>query len=297
MKVLQINSVYDFGSTGKITADIHRLLPQYGIESVVCYGRRDKSHEANVYQICNDFYSHIEHFRANVTGVMYGGCELSTYRLKKIIEKEKPDVVHLQCLNNYFVNIYKLVEWLKKKHIPTILTLHAEFKVTLGEIVDLLQEFKAQPTTLMMPKMPDGSFAKKLYSLYLTYLPTDKFKYALKMNMDNRGSFTELVHTADCGQVSINISRPGITKGQHWHNSKWELFIVVAGHGLIQERNINTGETVEFEVSGDKIEAVHMIPGWTHNIINLSETENLVTVMTCNEIFNPNHPDTFFEPV
>ena len=170
-------------------------------------------------------------------------------------------------------------------------------KVTLGEIVDLLQEFKAQPTTLMMPKMPDGSFAKKLYSLYLTYLPTDKFKYALKMNVDNRGSFTELVHTADCGQVSINISRPGITKGQHWHNSKWELFIVVAGHGLIQERNINTGETVEFEVSGDKIEAVHMIPGWTHNIINLSETENLVTVMTCNEIFNPNHPDTFFEPV
>ena len=170
-------------------------------------------------------------------------------------------------------------------------------KVTLGEIVDLLQEFKAQPTTLMMPKMPDGSFAKKLYSLYLTYLPTDKFKYALKMNVDNRGSFTELVHTADCGQVSLNISRPGITKGQHWHNSKWELFIVVAGHGLIQERNINTGETVEFEVSGDKIEAVHMIPGWTHNIINLSETENLVTVMTCNEIFNPNHPDTFFEPV
>ena len=170
-------------------------------------------------------------------------------------------------------------------------------KVTLGEIVDLLQEFKAQPTTLMMPKMPDGSFAKKLYSLYLTYLPTDKFKYALKMNEDNRGSFTELVHTADCGQVSINISRPGITKGQHWHNSKWELFIVVAGHGLIQERNINTGETVEFEVSGDKMEAVHMIPGWTHNIINLSETENLVTVMTCNEIFDPNHPDTFFEPV
>ena len=132
MKVLQINSVYDFGSTGKITADIHRLLPQYGIESVVCYGRRDKSHEANVYQICNDFYSHIEHFRANVTGVMYGGCELSTYRLKKIIEKEKPDVVHLQCLNNYFVNIYKLVEWLKKKHIPTNLTLHAEFMYTGG---------------------------------------------------------------------------------------------------------------------------------------------------------------------
>ncbi len=170
-------------------------------------------------------------------------------------------------------------------------------KVTLGEIVDLLQQFKEQPKNLLMPKMPEGSFAKKLYSLYLTYLPTDQFKYALKMNVDDRGSFTELVHTEDCGQVSINISKPGITKGQHWHNSKWELFIVVAGHGLIQERNINTGEKVEFEVSGDKIEAVHMIPGWTHNIINLSDTENLVTVMTCNEIFNPDKPDTFGEPV
>lgn len=170
-------------------------------------------------------------------------------------------------------------------------------KVTLGKIVDLLQEFKEQPTTLLMPKMPEGSFAKKLYSLYLTYLPADKFKYALKMNVDDRGSFTELVHTEDCGQVSINISKPGITKGQHWHNSKWELFIVVAGHGLIQERNINTGEKVEFEVSGDKIEAIHMIPGWTHNIINLSDTENLVTVMTCNEIFHPNRPDTFGEQV
>lgn len=170
-------------------------------------------------------------------------------------------------------------------------------KVTIGEIADLLNEFKAQPVTLMMPKMPEGSFAKKLYSLYLTYLPTEKFKYALKMNADDRGSFTELVHTADCGQVSVNISRPGITKGQHWHNSKWELFIVVSGHGRIRERNINTGETVEFEVSGDKIEAVHMIPGWTHSIINLSKTENLVTVMTCNEIFDPKKPDTFFEPV
>lgn len=170
-------------------------------------------------------------------------------------------------------------------------------KVTLGEIVDLLQSFAAQPETLMMPKMPEGSFAKKLYSLYLTYLPVEKFKYAMKMNVDDRGSFTELVHTQDCGQVSVNISRPGITKGQHWHNSKWELFIVVAGHGLIQERNLNTGETVEFEVSGDKIEAVHMIPGWTHNIINLSDTEDLVTIMTCNEIFDPEKPDTFGEKV
>lgn len=170
-------------------------------------------------------------------------------------------------------------------------------KVTLGEIVDLLQIFKEQPVSLLMPRMPEGSFAKKLFSLYLSYLPKEKFKFALKMNVDDRGSFTELVHTLDCGQVSINISKPGITKGNHWHNSKWEQFIVVSGHALIQERNINTGEYVEFEVSGEKIEAVYMIPGWTHNIINLSETENLVTVMTCNEIFNKNRPDTFFEIV
>ena len=170
-------------------------------------------------------------------------------------------------------------------------------KVTLGEIVDLLQEFKSQPITLLMPKMPEGSFAKKLFSLYLSYLPKEKFKYAFKMNIDDRGSFTELIHTLDCGQVSINISKPGITKGNHWHNSKWEQFIVVSGHGLIQERNINTGEFIEFEVSGDKIESVYMIPGWTHNIINLSDTENLVTIMTCNEIFNPDRPDTFFEKV
>lgn len=170
-------------------------------------------------------------------------------------------------------------------------------KVTLEEIVDLLQEFKKQPVSLLMPEMPEGSFAKKLFSLYLTYLPTEKFKYQLKMNEDARGSFTELMHTVNCGQVSINISKPGITKGQHWHNSKWEQFIVVSGHGLIQERNINTGEKIEFEVSGDHIEAVYMIPGWSHNIINLSETENLVTVMTCNEVFDPKHPDTFSEPV
>ena len=170
-------------------------------------------------------------------------------------------------------------------------------KVTLGEIVDLLLSFAEQPKTLLMPKMPEGSFAKKLYSLYLTYLPPEKVKYALKMNVDGRGSFTELIHTADCGQVSVNVSRPGITKGQHWHNSKWELFIVVKGRGLIRERNINTGETLEFEVSGDKIEAVHMIPGWTHNIINLSDTEDLVTVMTCNEVFDPARPDTFREEV
>ena len=169
--------------------------------------------------------------------------------------------------------------------------------VRLGEIADLLQEFKQQPASLLMPAMPEGSFAKKLFSLYLSYLPPEKFKYALRMNRDQRGSFTELVHTRDCGQVSVNISKPGVTKGQHWHNSKWEQFIVVHGHGLIRERNINTGAMAEFEVSGDKIEAVYMIPGWTHSIINLSDTEDLVTVMTCNEVFDPDRPDTFREEV
>ena len=170
-------------------------------------------------------------------------------------------------------------------------------KVTLGRIVELLKEFADQPKTLMIPEIPFNSFEKKLYSTYLSYLPKEKVAFPLKMNVDDRGSFTELVHTLNCGQVSINISKPGITKGQHWHNTKWEFFIVVAGHGLIQERKIGSDEVIEFEVSGDNIQCVHMLPGYTHNIINLSETENLVTVMYCNEIFNPNKPDTFFEPV
>ncbi len=170
-------------------------------------------------------------------------------------------------------------------------------KATLGEIVELLGQFAAQPQTLLIPEIPSGSFAKKLYSTYLSYLPASKVAFPLKMNVDERGSFTELVHTLNCGQVSINISKPGITKGQHWHNTKWEFFIVVAGHGLIQERKLGTDDVIEFEVSGYNIQAVHMLPGYTHNIINLSETENLVTVMYCNEIFNPDKPDTYFEPV
>lgn len=171
------------------------------------------------------------------------------------------------------------------------------YHVTLGGIVELLEGFRAQPGTLVMPSIPDNSFEKKLYSTYLSYLPADKIAFPLKMNTDARGSFTELLKTADCGQFSVNISKPGITKGQHWHNSKWEFFIVVSGHGLIQERKIGTGEVLNFEVSGDEIKAVHMLPGYTHNIINLSETENLVTVMWANEQFDKNHPDTFGEPV
>lgn len=169
--------------------------------------------------------------------------------------------------------------------------------VTLGEIVDLLAAFKAQPETLLMPEIPTGSFAKKLYSTYLSYLPREKVAFPLKMNVDDRGSFTELLKTAGCGQFSVNISKPGITKGQHWHHSKWEFFIVVSGHGLIQERRIGTEEVLNFEVSGEKIEAVHMLPGYTHNIINLSDSEPLVTLMWANEPFDPNHPDTFGETV
>lgn len=172
-------------------------------------------------------------------------------------------------------------------------------KVTLGEIVELLKSFAEQPKTLMIPEIPENSFAKKLYSTYLSYLPREKVSFPLKMNVDERGSFTELVHTLSSGQVSINISKPGITKGQHWHNTKFEQFIVVKGHGLIQQRNLNDpeGKVLEWEVDGDHIQAVHMLPGYTHNIINLSDTEDLVTVMYCNEIFNPNKPDTYFDPV
>lgn len=188
--------------------------------------------------------------------------------------------------------------------VDTILTEDGKYcaapithKVTLGEIVDLLESFKSQPQTLIVPEISYNSFAKKLYSTYLSYLPKEKVAFPLKMNVDDRGSFTELLKSVNVGQVSINISKPGITKGQHWHNTKWEFFIVVAGHGLIQERKIDSDEIIEFEVSGDKIEAIHMLPGYTHNIINLSETENLVTVMWANEAFDPNRPDTYFEVV
>ena len=188
--------------------------------------------------------------------------------------------------------------------VETVLTENGRYcaapvthKVTLGEIVDLLEQFKNQPATQVIPEIPANSFAKKLWSTYLSYLPKEKVSFPLKMNVDPRGSFTELLRSKNCGQVSINISKPGITKGQHWHNTKWEFFIVVAGHGLIQERKVGTDEVIEFEVGGDKIEAVHMLPGYTHNIINLSDTEDLVTVMWANESFDPNHPDTYFDPV
>jgi len=170
-------------------------------------------------------------------------------------------------------------------------------KVTLGEIVDLLYSFRDQPKTQVIPEIPNGSFAKKLYSTYLSYLPKDKIAFPLKMNIDARGSFTELLRTEKCGQMSVNISKPGITKGQHWHNTKWEFFIVVSGHGLIQQRKIGTDEVLNFEVTGETIQAIHMLPGYTHNIINLSDTDDLITIMWANEQFEPSRPDTFFEEV
>ena len=176
-------------------------------------------------------------------------------------------------------------------------TVPVSHRATLGEIVDLLESFHSQPQTLMMPEIAEGSFAKKLYSTYLSYLPKEKVAFPLKMNVDDRGSFTELLKTADCGQFSVNISKPGITKGQHWHNTKWEFFIVVSGRALIEERRIGSDDVLRFEVSGDKIEAVHMLPGYTHNIINLSGTDDLVTLMWANERFNPEKPDTYFEKV
>ena len=179
------------------------------------------------------------------------------------------------------------------RYCATLLT----YRVKLGHIVDLLHQFANQPRTLMIPDMPQNSFTKKLYSTYLSYLPKEKVAFPLKMNVDHRGSFTELIHTQNCGQVSINISKPGITKGQHWHNTKWEFVIVVAGHGLIQERKVGTDEVIEFEVSGDNIQCIHMLPGYTHNIINLSETDNLITVVWANELFNPEKPDTYSENV
>ena len=188
--------------------------------------------------------------------------------------------------------------------LTTVLTTEGRYcavpvshRVTLGKIVDLLEQFRAQPSSLVMPNIPEGSFAKKLYSTYLSYLPVEKVAFPLKMNVDARGSFTEIIKSVGVGQVSINISKPGITKGEHWHNTKWEFFVVVAGHGLIQQRRVGSDEVLNFEVSGEKIEAVHMLPGYTHNIINLSESEDLVTVMWCNECFDPSRPDTYFEPV
>ena len=288
--------------SGRFTNSEYGMSKKAGEDLFFSYAEETDSKVA-VYR----FPNLMGHSRPNYNSAVSTFC-YSVANDKPFTVNDRNTELELLYIDDLVQGMFDLLEG-KEKHcefdgVETVLkkegrfcTVPLTYKVTLGEIVDYLEEFKTQPISLLMPKCPEGSFKKKLFSLYLTYLPKEKMKYDFKMNKDDRGSFTELVHTLDCGQVSINISKPGITKGNHWHNSKWEQFIVVSGHGLIRERNINTNETVEFDVSGDKIEAVYMIPGWTHSIINLSDNENLVTVMTCNEIFNLNSPDTFFEKV
>ena len=288
--------------SGRFKDSEYGVSKKAGEDLFFSYGKETDSKVA-VYR----FPNLMGHSRPNYNSAVSTFC-YSVANDKPFTVNDRNTELELLYIDDLVEGMFDLLEG-KEKHcefdgVETVLkkdgrfcTVPLTYKVTLGEIVDYLEEFKTQPISLLMPKCPEGSFKKKLFSLYLTYLPKEKMKYDFKMNKDDRGSFTELVHTLDCGQVSINISKPGIIKGNHWHNSKWEQFIVVSGHGLIRERNINTNETVEFEVSGEKIEAVYMIPGWTHSIINLSDKENLVTVMTCNEIFNPNSPDTFFEEV
>ncbi len=219
------------------------------------------------------------------------------------IARDLPITVNDRAVQMTLVYIDDVVDELinalkgKENKVGDFCKVPVEHKITLGEVVDLIYEFANQPQTLLMPEIPENSFAKKLYSTYLSYLPKEKVSFPLKMNIDDRGSFTELIKTSNYGQFSVNISKPGITKGQHWHNTKWEFFIVVGGKGLIQQRKIGTDEILNFEVSGKKIEAVHMLPGYTHNIINLSDTDDLVTVMWANEQFDPGKPDTFFEKV
>ncbi len=288
--------------SGRFTNSEYGMSKKAGEDLFFSYAEETDSKVA-VYR----FPNLMGHSRPNYNSAVSTFC-FSVANDKPFTVNDRNTELELLYIDDLVQGMFDLLEG-KEKHcefdgVETVLkkegrfcTVPLTYKVTLGEIVDYLEEFKTQPISLLMPKCPEGSFKKKLFALYLTYLPKEKMKYDFKMNKDDRGSFTELVHTLDCGQVSINISKPGITKGNHWHNSKWEQFIVVSGHGLIRERNINTNETVEFDVSGDKIEAVYMIPGWTHSIINLSDNENLVTVMTCNEIFNLNSPDTFFEKV
>lgn len=285
---------YGASDYGKSKLAGEELFFQYGEENGV---------KAAVYR----FPNLMGHSRPNYNSAVSTFCNAFANDLPFTVN-DRSSVVELLYIDDLVEGMFDLLEG-KEKHCEydglnpvekadgRYCYVPLTYKVTLGEIVDLLESFKAQPETLIVPSIPDGSFAKKLYSLYLSYLPKEKFKFPLKMKCDDRGSFTELLKTISNGQFSVNISKPGITKGQHWHNSKWEFFIVVAGKARIEERNIHTNEKVVFEVSGDKIEAIHMIPGWTHNIINLSDTENLVTLMWANELFDPNHPDTFFEPV
>lgn len=313
-KLLETLKKYNNKATVMLSSSIQAtLIGRYGESD---YGKSKLAGEELLFDYAKEtgakvavyrFPNLMGHSRPNYNSAVSTFCNAVANDLPFTVN-DRAAVVELLYIDDLVEGMYDLLEG-KEKHceydgLEPVETENGRYcyvpcthKVTLGEIVDLLESFKTQPQTLVMPAIPEGSFAKKLYSLYLTYLPTDKFKFGLKMNCDDRGSFTELLKTAGHGQFSVNISKPSITKGQHWHNSKWEFFIVVSGKALIEQRNIYTNEKVSFEVSGDKIEAVHMIPGWTHNIINLSDTEDLVTLMWANEQFDPQHPDTFFDPV
>jgi len=262
-----------------------------GEDLVFEYGRKNSA-KVYVYRFPNLFG---KWSKPNYNSVISSWCYNIANDLDIVINDENKELTlcYIDDVIKELINCLENKEHRKNEYcyVPTT------HKVTLGRIVEILNSFKNQPCTLEMPSIPNDSFEKKLYSTYLSYLPKEKIKYELKMNIDQRGSFTELMKTSNHGQFSVNISKPGITKGQHWHHSKWEFFIVVSGHGLIQMRKVGTNDVIEFEVSGEKIEAIHMIPGYTHNIINLSKTQDLVTVMWANENFDSNHPDTYFEEV
>lgn len=312
--LLDMLKKYDNKSTLMLSSSIQATLKGRYLDSE--YGKsklageelfREYSIENNVRIAIYRFPNIMGHSKPDYNSAISTFCNAIANDLPFKVNDRKTEL-ELIYIDDLIQGMYDLLEGKEKRccyidGLP-IENMNGEFcfipktyKVQLGYIIDLLKSFKNQPRTLIIPSMREDSFEKKLYSLYLTYLPKESFKFDLKMNIDNRGSFTEILHSLDFGQVSVNISKPGITKGQHWHNSKWEIFIVVSGHGSIVQRNLDTNEVVEFQVTGDKIEAVYMIPGWSHKIINLSEEEDLITVMMCNEIFDSKNPDTFYEEV
>ena len=278
--------------TGRYTGSPYGTSKKAAEELVFAHGKETGA-DVMVYRFPNLFGKWC---KPNYNSVVATFCHNTARELP--ITVSDPDVVlKLVYIDDLVEEVLDAIEGHPHRTGNGYCAVPVSYTATVGEIAKLLYSFREQPETLLLPEIPDGSFEKKLYSTYLSYLPQDKIAFPLKMNVDDRGSFTELLKTNTHGQFSVNISNPGITKGQHWHNSKWEFFVVVSGHGLIQERKIGSDEVIEFEVSGDKIQAVHMLPGYTHNIVNLSETENLVTVMWANEQFDPAHPDTFFEEV
>ena len=280
------------GLTGRFEGSLYGLSKKAAEELVFAYGKETGA-DAMVYRFPNLFGKWC---RPNYNSVVATFCHNIARELPIVISQPNADL-ELVYIDDLVEEILDALEGHPHRTGSGFCVVPVRHTTTIDEIAHLLYSFREQPKTLILPEMPNGSFEKKLYSTYLSYLPPDKAAFPLKMNADDRGSFTELLKTASCGQVSVNITKPGITKGQHWHNSKWEFFIVIAGHGLIQERKIGSEEIMEFEVDGDHIQAVRMLPGYTHNIINLSQTENLVTIMWANECFDPNHPDTYFEEV